>query len=230
MPVHDWTHVDARIFHDFHQRWIVALTNILNGGVLPADFYALVEQHGVGGLARWPGDLAGVLVTEPITRVRAESDLEFYRRKQSVAAVRHASGDELVAVVEVVPKGNKSGRAAFDSFVNKVTEFLAHGIHMLIIDLQPPTSRDPQGLHGAIWDALVGEPYTAPADKPLTLAAYESAGSIRAYAEPIAVGDRLPPMPLFLSARRHVRVPIEETYQTAWESVPHRWRDVIVRS
>jgi hypothetical protein len=25
MPVHDWTRVDAGVFHDFHQRWIGAI-------------------------------------------------------------------------------------------------------------------------------------------------------------------------------------------------------------
>ena len=44
MPVHDWTRVGAGIFHDFHQRWIGAIRDALNGGLLPNDFYALAEQ------------------------------------------------------------------------------------------------------------------------------------------------------------------------------------------
>jgi hypothetical protein len=35
MPIHDWTRVDAGLFHDFHQSWTVALCNALNSGVLP---------------------------------------------------------------------------------------------------------------------------------------------------------------------------------------------------
>jgi hypothetical protein len=45
MPVHDWTRVDAGPFHDFHQGWTVALRTALNAGVLPPDYFALVEQH-----------------------------------------------------------------------------------------------------------------------------------------------------------------------------------------
>jgi hypothetical protein len=30
MTVHDWTRVDAGLFHDFHQRWAVALSSSLN--------------------------------------------------------------------------------------------------------------------------------------------------------------------------------------------------------
>jgi hypothetical protein len=37
MSVHDWTRVDADLFHDFHQGWTVALRNALNAGGLPPD-------------------------------------------------------------------------------------------------------------------------------------------------------------------------------------------------
>jgi hypothetical protein len=140
MPIHDWTRVDAGISHHFHQQWIVAITNVLNERFLPREYYALAEQHGASfepdvltlktsGPANLDEEAAqppvsspsthgdrnepaggGVLVAEPRARNKAETDLEFYRRKQNVAVVRHVSGDQLVAVVEIVSKGNKSGR------------------------------------------------------------------------------------------------------------------------
>src|SRR3954447_15882162 len=51
MPIHDWTRVDTGLFHDFHQGWTVALRNALNGGVLPPDYFALVEQRISGPIA-----------------------------------------------------------------------------------------------------------------------------------------------------------------------------------
>ena len=45
MPIHDWTRVQAGLFHDFHTGWIGSLRAALNGGLLPEDFYALVEQN-----------------------------------------------------------------------------------------------------------------------------------------------------------------------------------------
>src|SRR5207237_3928353 len=48
MPVHDWSRVDAGIFHDFHHAWIEELKRALNSGVLPPDYYALAEQHAAG--------------------------------------------------------------------------------------------------------------------------------------------------------------------------------------
>ena len=51
----------------------------------------------------------------------------------------------------------------------------------------------------------------------------------KAYIEPVAVGDVLPHMPLFLDPELYVHVPLEATYQTAWEAVPAFWRDVLTR-
>ena len=49
MSIHDWTRVDAGIFHEFHGDWIFTVKNALNQGVLPPDYYALGEQV-AGGL------------------------------------------------------------------------------------------------------------------------------------------------------------------------------------
>jgi hypothetical protein len=52
-------------------------------------------------------------------------------------------------------------------------------LHLLFLDLHPPTPRDPAGIHGAIWEELTGQSYAAPGDKPLTLVAYESSVTAR---------------------------------------------------
>src|SRR5205085_12427203 len=44
MPIHDWSRVNAGTFHDFHLAWIAELRRVLNGGLLPAGYYALAEQ------------------------------------------------------------------------------------------------------------------------------------------------------------------------------------------
>src|SRR5438034_6226930 len=48
MPMHDWSRVDAGIFHDFHHAWIEEIKRVLNAGLLPEDYYALAEQHAAG--------------------------------------------------------------------------------------------------------------------------------------------------------------------------------------
>lgn len=44
MPVHDWTKVEAGVFHDFHHLWITSIRRALNSGVLPPDYYAMADQ------------------------------------------------------------------------------------------------------------------------------------------------------------------------------------------
>ncbi len=49
--------------------------------------------------------------------------------------------------------------------------------------------------------------------------------SPEAFIEPVAVGDALPDMPLFLTPDVYVPLPLESTYQSAWGAVPAVWRD-----
>jgi hypothetical protein len=45
--------------------------------------------------------------------------------------------------------------------------------------------------------------------------------------EPTAVGAPVPQIPLFLTPEYNVPVPLEATYQSAWEAVPAYWRNVL---
>src|SRR5262249_30031668 len=107
---------------------------------------------------------------------------------------------------------------------------LYRGYHLLLLDLHPPGRRDSQGIHGALWTEICDDSYRAPLDKPLTLAAYSADLIKTAYVEPVAVGDTLPDMPLFLDPESYIPVPLEATYQAAWRGVPQRWRRVLEAS
>jgi len=244
MPMHDWTRVEDGIFHAFHHGWIHEIAKLLNQGILPIDYYALPEQQAAGfgpdvltlqdqgpEEDAEPGSgsvaTATALQTRPQTRFTAQTDAEFYRRKKSSIAVRHVSGDRIVAMVEIVSPGNKASRHAFQAFLNKACELLEHRIHLLIVDPFPPSRRDPNGVHAAIWEEVEEDSFCLPADKPLTLVAYECELITRAYIEPIAVGDVLPDMPLFLMPNGCVKVPLEATYQTAFAVMPRRWQRVL---
>jgi hypothetical protein len=244
MTMHDWTRVPAGIFHAFHHDWITDLGRTLNGGLLPSDYYALPEQQAAGfgpdvltlqvpstnqDDAEGPGSggAATVVATRPQTQFTAETDAEFYRRKKSSIVVRHVSGDRIVAVLEIVSPGNKASRHAFAAFVDKACELLEQRVHLLLVDPLPPGRRDPNGIHAAIWEEVEDKPFLLPAGKRLTLAAYECDLTTRAYIEIIGVGDRLPNMPLFLEPGVHVPVPLDATYQTAFDAMPRRWRNVL---
>jgi hypothetical protein len=251
MPIHDWTRVDAGIFHDFHHEWISSIKRALNRGLLPPEYYALAEQvaggvhpdvltlerrpaaGGPGGngpsAAPRSGGVRALTDAPPRARFTATAGPERYARKRSRIAVRHVSGDQVVAIVEIVSPGNKASRHALRSFVEKAVEFLEAGVHLLLLDLFPPGPRDPQGIHAAVWSEITDTDFRLPADKPLTLAAYAAGPVHAAYIEPVAAGDALPDMPLFLELDRYVPVPLEATYQAAFDLVPARWRDELER-
>ena len=90
----------------------------------------------------------------------------------------------------------------------------------MVVDLFPPSKRDPQGIHKAIWDEFEEEDLELPRDKPLTLASYDAGSDYVAYVEFVAVGDALPDMPLFLKPDIYVQAPLEPTYQAAWDAFP----------
>jgi hypothetical protein len=98
---------------------------------------------------------------------------------------------------------------------------------LLIVDPFPPGIRDPNGIHDAIWREVSGNGFCLPEDKPLTLVAYECDVVTRAHIEPIAVGDALPGMPLFLEPNGCVNVPLEATYQAVFANMPRRWKEVL---
>ncbi len=98
-----------------------------------------------------------------------------------------------------------------------VQNFAAH------FRLFPPTPRDPQGIHQTIWSEKYDGEFEFQPDKPLTLASYRATteGSVaRSFVEPLAAGDALPAMPLFLWSDRYINVDLEQTYQSEWRVNP----------
>ncbi|MBI1831208.1 MAG: DUF4058 family protein [Planctomycetes bacterium] len=244
MPIHDWTRVDAGIFHAFHHDWISEIAHALNRGVLPEEYYALPEQitgkfgpdvltlqgpvdgdsqgNGEGSSANRSG-----ILTLPKIKPIAQTDLEFYRRKQKAIAIRHTTDDGVVAIIEIVSPGNKAARKPMRKFIEKAADLLEHGIHLLIVDLHPPGKRDPNGIHAEIWQEIAGDDYVLPTDKPFTFAAYETGDGVTAYVLHAGLGDPIPDMPLFLELQKTVSVPLEATYNAAFVEQPRRWRRVL---
>lgn len=251
MPLHDWSRVEAGIFHHFHVTWVPELSKALNGGLLPHGYYALAEQHAgrtiadvltlhaspgsLGPLpAQWPlpPDTGGVAVAEAPPRARRRHTIEpaALARRRSLA-IRHVSGHRLVALVEVISAANKDRASHVLDFTAKAASALDLGVHLLLVDLFPPGPHDPSGMHGAILQKLEAsdEPYDVPPDEPATLASYVAGPQVEIYVEHVGVGAALPDMPLFLRPDRYIYVPLEPTYQAAYRGMPAFWREVLER-
>jgi hypothetical protein len=236
MPIHDWTRLEAGDFHHFHQGWVVNLTNVLNSGLLPPAYMAMTEQ--VTGRpipdvvtlhAREPkGEPGGIAVATapPTARVIAKFERINYAKRADRVVIKHGRG-KVVAIIEIVSPGNKDSRNAIRTFVEKAADILNQGVNLLVVDLFPPTARDPQGIHKAIWDEFGDEPFEAPPGKPLIVASYIGGEIPTAYVESVGVGDPLPSLPIFLSETRYIPAPLETTYLQEWAVFPAMLKELI---
>ncbi len=213
MPIHDWTRVPAGTYHFFHQRWISALADALNAGGLPEGYFAMSEADA-------EGPVSDVLDSFPPTRIVTGGEITAgYARWADHLSVYLPQG-ELIAVVEILSRGNKDNTRGLRAFVRKAGKLLRRGVHLLVVDLFPPSARDPHGIHKLIWDRFKDEPFELPPDKPLTLAAYAAGSETVAYVENVAVGERLPDMPIFLTPDHYVPCPLEASYEVTWGVFP----------
>ena len=244
MPIHDWSRVPSGLFHHFHQSWSIRMSDALNGGLLPSNLSALVEQRaGVkepnilaiedyGTLDDRESSLleanAGRVATmeAPATRIVQRSADEIYADRANRIVIRHHLG-RIVAIIEIVSPGNKDKRGAIRNFVEKTVDFIRAGVHVLIVDLFPPTVRDPKGLHKLIWDEIEDQPFELPPGLDRLLMSYQAGREKVAYIEPLAIGDTMPDMPLFLTPQLHVKVPLETTYGTTWNVLPEQLRSAV---
>jgi len=243
MPMHDWKRVPATIYHHFHQQWTISICNALNAGLLPPGYSALVEKYSSGlypdvlAVQRRhskPADARAETTTleAPRTRMTVQPREGRFHERANQVVIRHHLGD-VVCAIEVVSPGNKAGKIAIREFVTKAVDFLMRGINLLVVDPFPPGVQDPQTLHKLIWDEFdAGVPFAIPADEPLLLASYRAAVPLveftpQAFIEPFRVGANLPDMPAWLDTDLYVYVPLEPTYQAAWDVCPPDFRYLV---
>src|SRR5262249_6779611 len=152
MPIHDWTRVDAGLFHHFHQDWTIELCRALNAGRLPRGYIALTDQQTGGPIpdvltlnrrSKAGGKnegACGLAVAEapPHARFIVSGETDAYAHRANRIRIQHRHGD-VVAVIEIVSPGNKSSRTALNAFVRKAADLIWQGIHLLIVDLFPPS-------------------------------------------------------------------------------------------
>ena len=279
--VHDWSHVPAGLFHDFHQRWAARISDRLNTGLLPDDYFSLVEQRtpsremGIltlhqsgdtpsnGGLAGddisstngsssngssfdsttsgWNGSGGGVAMLAPpeavasVQTVQAveTSEAEEYAAKADRITVRHVSGHQPVATIELISPGNKDRGAAVEDFCQKSFDLWDAGRHLLIVDILPPNPHAPDGLHAALWSRrYASDPARVDVSKPFCLVSYRMIDKRshfvpEAYFTAAPGGSPLPDMPLFLTEREAVKVPLSAGYDEAWRTTPRQVRQIV---
>jgi hypothetical protein len=242
MPIHDWTRVDAGIFHGFHLRWISELTKSLNTGGLPQQFYADSEQYADGknadvlALHRSPAESRTPIVsTAPIATLSPPADtlrrtarkVITEKQKQRRLVVRHVSGHRVVAHIEIVSPRHKDRRASAEDFIAKGREAIDAGVHLAVIDLFPPTRATRRGLAAGIWRKYDSSPVVAPPGRPLCVASFAATDRPEGLFKFLAFGDELPAFPLSLTESLAVNLPLAETYAAAFAGSPPYLRELL---
>src|SRR5579883_2287290 len=145
MPIHDWTRVDAGIFHDFHHEWVSTISRALNTIPLPPGYYALIEQvarkpepdfirlegpTSSAPVANSSGGGIALAAAPPRVWFRTRTEIDLYATKAKAVVIRHSSNHQVVAMVEIISPGNKNKRHGLRAFVEKAEEVLRAGIHL----------------------------------------------------------------------------------------------------
>jgi hypothetical protein len=129
-----------------------------------------------------------------------------------VGIFSRSGGPQLAGAVELVSPANKDRAAHRDALVNKCATYIQAGVGVVLVDVVTERAAD---IHRELL-ARMGAPGTAPA--PLFASAYrpverDGASVLDVWVEPIAVGEPLPTMPLWLRGGLCLPVELEATYE-----------------
>ncbi|HEY7422615.1 MAG TPA: hypothetical protein VH682_00010 [Gemmataceae bacterium] len=174
-------------WRSFHGAWAAAMARLLNQGVLPPSYYALplVDQDG-------PSEAVKVQVFAD------DSDLR------------------LTAAVELVSPRNKDHPQARQAFAAKCVSCLQQGSGVVVVDTVTTRRAD---LNAAILALLGVENSAAPASN-LSAVSYRAVGheeetqQLLLWPAPLALGQSLPTLPLWIASDFSVPLDLEASYQT----------------
>ena len=228
--LHDWTAVEPGAFAQFHNAWITGLCRRLNNGGLPGGYGAhserivrpggpdvLVAETADGPPRRSEGGGVAVAAAATATAPVIAYDESDYRTSRQNRLVIRGHDRGVVAITEIVSAGNKDSRRRFDRFIEKALHTIDSGTHLSVVDVHPPGRLDPRGMVDAVWEAASGQDTELPGRAAATIRVDEGN---TLYAEPWAIGRPVTDVPLFLDGDQLVRLPLEEAYGFAMESMP----------
>lgn len=219
MPLLDHFHPplsERRHWHSFHNSWATYLSSQLNA-LLPAGYFAEAnvqfgveidvaaqeEQGAAAGTApawvsptpqaSYPFDMAGVVV-----------EVNIFSR---------SGGPQLTGAIELVSPANKDRPEHRAAFVSKCLTYLQAGVGLVLVDVVTERQAD---LHRELLarvgagDAGPGPILSASAFRPVER---EGSRMLDVWREPIALGQALPTVPLWLRGGLCLPVELEAAYE-----------------
>jgi hypothetical protein len=217
MPLLDHFHPplsERRHWHSFHNSWATYLSSQLNT-LLPAGYFAEANvQFGVeidvatfeepGGAGAPPAWVPPPPVSHPFEMAGVVVEVGIFSR---------SGGPQLAGAVELVSPANKDRPLHRDAFVSKCVTYLQAGVGLVVVDVVTERQAD---LHRELLVRLgVADPGPGPALSGSAFRAVERDGKrwLDVWREPIAVGQLLPTLPLWLRGGLCLPVELEVTYE-----------------
>lgn len=209
-PLSEWRH-----WHAFHNSWATYLSSQLNAR-LPAGYFAEANvQYGIEiDVATFaeervdPIDLGWVPPSPQLSVPVAMSGPVV-----EVGIFSRSGGPELAGVIELVSPANKDRLAHRDAFVSKCASYLQAGIGLVVVDVVTERRAD---LHQQLLDRLGTA--VVETESLLWASAYrvverDGATALDVWHEPLAVGQSLPTLPLWLRGGLCLPVELQATYE-----------------
>jgi hypothetical protein len=215
-----------------HSTWANTLRDQLNNGLLPPRYFAEVHvslgtvaevdvgtfEEAADGTA--PGN-GGVAVWAP-PRPTHRTTLKFSHPDLfEVRVFTDVEGPELVAAVELVSPSNKDRPAQRHQFAIKCASYLQDKVGLVVVDVVTERGGN---LHRQLLEILqVAQDRAKLGDDDLYAGAYRTVRTKKAvkleyWVEPLAVGNALPTMPLWIAPDLCLPLNLEQAYEQACKS------------
>ena len=212
-------------WRSFHGAWAAAIARLLNQGVLPPGYYAVpladhdgpteidvaaLREHQAsapeGAPQAWAPPAPGLAVAVELPAVDAVE----------VQVFADDGDPRLAAAVELVSPRNKDRPQARQAFAVKCVGYLQQGSSVVVVDTVTTRRAD---LNAAILDLLGVEGDAAVLPLGLSAVSYQAVGrdeeaqELRLWPAPLALGEPLPTLPLWIAADFSVPLDLERSYQ-----------------
>ena len=207
---------DRRDWHSFHNAWATYLSAQLNT-CLPVGYFAepnvtfrieidvaTLAEEGAGAKADHSWTPPPPRQTAPVTLSGPVVEVGIFDR---------TAGPVLAGAIELLSPANKDRPATRAAFVSKCATYLQAGVGLVIVDVVTERTAD---LHHELL-AHLGVVATGTA-APLYAAAYRTLDrdgtvSLDVWHEPLALGQHLPTLPMWLRGDLCLPVELQATYE-----------------
>jgi hypothetical protein len=221
-------------WRSFHGAWAAAMARLLNQGILPPGYYAVplvdfdgsveidvaaLREHGAtvaegesAASQPWSAPAPGATVAVEMPAVDAVE----------VQVFADDGDPRLTAAVELLSPRNKDRPQARRAFAVKCVGYLQQGSSVVVVDTV--TTRR-ANLHEEILSLLGVAAGTVATPPGLSAVSYRAADrdeeeqQLQLWPEPLALGQPLPTLPLWIAADFSVRLDLETSYRTACDDL-----------